>query len=69
MAMDRFTVEFDTNGNITKVVDTAGKTTVFADFTEISKDPLFNVHAVTFTQVFMANSCYVYQNGRKVKVC
>jgi hypothetical protein len=66
---DRFTVEFDTNGNITKVVDVKGKQTLFADFTEISKDPLINVQAVTITQVFVANSCYVYQNGRRVKVC
>jgi hypothetical protein len=64
-----FTVEFDTSGNITRVVDVNGKETLFSNFTEISKDPLINVQAVTITQVFMANSCYVYQNGRRVKVC
>jgi hypothetical protein len=66
---DRFTVEFDTNGNITKVVDVNGKETLFANFTAISKNPLINVRAVTTTQVFVANSCYIYQNGRLVKVC
>ena len=64
-----FTVEFDTNGNITRVVDVNGDETLFANFTEISKAPVISVRAVTTTQVFVANSCYVYQNGRRVKVC
>ena len=67
--MATFKVEYDTSGNIIQVEDINGNTIPFAKSSEISKDPLFNVQAVTFTMVYVANSCYVYQNGRKVRVC
>jgi hypothetical protein len=69
MAGTSFKVEYDTNGNIIEVVDVDGKTIPWGQSSEISKEPLKYVSAVTFTMVYVANSCYVYQNGRKVKVC
>jgi hypothetical protein len=67
--MATFKVEYDTSGNIIQVEDINGNTIPFAKSSELSKEPLINVQAVTFTMVYVANSCYVYQNGRKVKVC
>jgi hypothetical protein len=66
---DTFTVEFDKSGNIVKVVDINGKTTFYKDFLPLSGNAITNMQAVTTTQVFVANSCYIYQNGRLVKVC
>jgi hypothetical protein len=64
-----FTVTFDTNGNILRVVDVNNKTVGFDQFADLSKSPILGVTGVTNTQVLVANSCYVIQNGRRVKVC
>jgi hypothetical protein len=50
----KFTVEFDTSDNITRVVAVNGKETLFREFTPLSENPITNLQAVTITQVFVA---------------